>query len=361
MRSKVIFIVSAIGLIFALVSAYIAGQQPKALPPAFNPAANPYAKGIYANGIIESVQAQGENINIYPEVAGPITQVLVTEGATVRKGDLLLTIDDSVQRATAEQQQSQADAARAMLEELKAEPRRENLAVAEAQVENAQATLKNAQDQLAKQEQSYAIDAKSVSRDALDNARNAERIAATNLEVIRKQYNLTKAGAWEFDIRNQEKQYAALSKAYAASAALLAKYSIRAPTDGVVRSIQAAVGSYVSAQGAYDSYTGGLNPLIVMSTPDDNLQVRVYVDEILINRLADPAKLTAEMFIRGTDVHVPLTFTRIQPYVSPKIELSDARQERVDLRVLPVIFHFASTKALHLYPGQLVDVYVSAK
>jgi HlyD family secretion protein len=361
MRSKVIFIVSGIGLIFALISAFIAGQQPKALAPAFNPAANPYAKGIYANGIIESVQAQGENINIYPEVAGPITQVFVAEGAKVHQGDLLLTIDDSVQRATADQQLSQAEAARAMLEELKAEPRRENLAVAEAQVDNAQATLKNAQDQLAKQEQSYAIDAKSVSRDALDNARNAERIAATNLEVIRKQYSLTKAGAWVFDIRNQEKQYTALTKAYAASAALLGKYSIRAPTDGVVRSIQAAVGSYVSAQGAYDSYTGGLNPLIVMSTPDDNLQVRVYVDEILINRLADQAKLSAEMFIRGTDTHVPLIFTRIQPYVSPKIELSDGRQERVDLRVLPVIFHFASTKAPHLYPGQLVDVYVSAK
>jgi HlyD family secretion protein len=361
MRSKVIFIVSGIGLMFALISAFIAGQQPKALPPAFNPAANPYAKGIYANGIIESVQAQGENINIYPEVPGPITQVLVAEGAKVRKGDLLLTIDDSVQRATADQQLSQAEAAHAMLEELKAEPRRENLAVAEAQVDNAQATLKNAQEQLAKQEQSYLIDAKSVSRDALDNARNAARIAATNLKVIRKQYSLTKAGAWVFDIRNQEKQYVALTKAYAASAALLDKYSIRAPTDGVVRSIQAAVGSYVSAQGAYDSYTGGLNPLIVMSTPDDNLQVRVYVDEILINRLADPAQLTAEMFIRGTDAHVPLTFTRIQPYVSPKIELSDGRQERVDLRVLPVIFHFASTKALHLYPGQLVDVYVSAK
>jgi len=58
---------------------------------------------------------------------------------------------------------------------------------------------------------------------------------------------------------------------------------------------------------------------------------------------------------------VPLTFTRIQPYVSPKIQLSDARQERVDLRVLPLIFRFASAKALNLYPGQLVDVYVSAR
>lgn len=360
MRGKVIFIVSGIGLMFALVSAFMAGQQPKALPPAFKPAANPYAKGIYANGIIESVQAQGENINIYPEVAGPITRVLVAEGAKVRKGDLLLTIDDSVQRATTEQQRSQAGAAKALLDELKAEPRRETLAVAAAQVDNALATLKNTQDQLAKQEQSYTIEAKSVSRDTLDNARNAEKMAATNLEVVKRQYSLLKAGAWEYDIRSQEGQYAALTKAYSASAALLDKYSIRAPTDGVVRSIQAAVGSYASTQGAYDSYTQGQNPLIVMSTPDDTLQVRVYVDEILIHRLSDPAKLSAEMFIRGTDQHVPLTFTRIQPYVSPKIELADSRQERVDLRVLPLIFRFAATKALHLYPGQLVDVYVSA-
>src|SRR5277367_5873570 len=188
MRSKAIFMASGIGLAFALVSAFIANQQPKALPPAFNPAANPYAKGIYANGIIESVQAQGENINIYPEVPGPITQVLAAEGAKVRKGDLLLTIDDSVQRATTEQQRSQAEAAKALLEELQAEPRREALAVATAQVDNALATLKNAQDQLAKQEQSYAIEAKSVSRDTLDNARNAEKMAATNLEVVQKQY-----------------------------------------------------------------------------------------------------------------------------------------------------------------------------
>jgi hypothetical protein len=40
---------------------------------------------------------------------------------------------------------------------------------------------------------------------------------------------------------------------------------------------------------------------------------------------------------------------------------SDARQEWVDLRVLPLIFRFASAKALNLYPGQLVDVYARAK
>jgi HlyD family secretion protein len=361
MRSRIIFIVSGIGLILALVSAYIAGQQPQPLPPAFNPAANPYAKGVYAQGIIESSQPLGENINIYPEVTGPITEVLVGEGAKVHKGDPLLRIDESVQRATTEQLLSQAEAAKTLLAELKAEPRRENLDVATAQVDNAKASLKNAEDQLAKQERSYSIDPKSVSRDALDNARNAEKIAATNLEVVDKQYALTKAGAWIYDIQNQEKQYIALQKAYASAAALLAKYTIRAPADGVVRSIQATVGSYVSPQGAYDSYTQGMDPLIVMGAPDDNMQVRAYIDEILIDRLADPSKLTAEMFIRGTDKHVTLTFVRMQPFVSPKIELSDERQELVDVRVLPVIFRFASPKNLNVYPGELVDVYVSAK
>jgi HlyD family secretion protein len=66
MRSKVIFIVSAIGLILALVSAFISSQQPSAQKPVFNPAANPFTKGIYAQGIIESAQDHGENINIYP-------------------------------------------------------------------------------------------------------------------------------------------------------------------------------------------------------------------------------------------------------------------------------------------------------
>jgi HlyD family secretion protein len=356
-----IFVASGVGLSLALLSAYIAGQQPTPLPPAFDPAANPYAKGIYAEGIIESSQAHGENVNIYPEVAGPITEVLVTEGAHVHKGDPLLRIDDSVQRGIVEQQQSQAEAARTLLAELRAEPRHENLEVATAQVNNAQATLKNARDQLEKQERSYAIEAKSVSRDALDNARNAEKIAGTNLEVVDKQYELTKAGAWIYDVQNQEKQYIALSKAYASSGALLAKYTLRAPADGIVRSIQAAVGSYVSSQGAYDSYTQGMDPLIVMGAPDENLQVRAYIDEILIDRLADPSTVSGEMFIRGTDKHVPLTFVRVQPFVSPKIELSDERQELIDVRVLPVIFRFASPHSLHVYPGELVDVYVSPK
>ncbi len=358
MRNKILFIISGAGLVLALISAYIFAQQPKAQPPLFNPAANPYAKGIYAEGMIESDQAAGENINLYPEVTGPVTQVLVKEGQSVHRGEVLLSIDDSVQRATTEQLQAQAQAALAVLNELKAQPRPETLQVASAQVENARATLKSADDALAKQQRSYDLEAKSVSLDVLDNARNAEKVAATNLKVVERQYDLTKAGAWIYDIQNQERQYVALSKAAAASTALLSKYSLRAPADGVVLAVNGSLGSYVSTQGAYDTYTQGYDPLLVMGAPQSHLQLRAFIDEILIHRIPDPSKMKAEMVIRGTETHVPLTFARIQPYVSPKIELSDQRQERVDVRVLPVIFRLDNSPALHLYPGQLVDVYV---
>ena len=50
----------------------------------------------------------------------------------------------------------------------------------------------------------------SVSKDALDNAINARKVAQANLDVVTRQYELTKAGAWVYDVRNQEKQAEAL-------------------------------------------------------------------------------------------------------------------------------------------------------
>src|SRR5208282_4371619 len=264
MKNKLIFLISGIGVILAFVSAYIYSIEHKALPPAFSPASNPFGKGIYAEGIVESYQTNGKNINIYPEVSGTVRQILVAEGQAVQRGAPLFVIDDTVQRATVEQQKSQAEAALALLNELKAQPRKENLKISIAQVELAKANLKNALDSLDKQQKSYELDPKSVSKDVLDSAINAAKVAQANLDVAVKQYDLTKAGAWIYDIKNQEKQYEALIKAYTASSALLDKYTIKAPDDGVILSVDAAVGGYVSPQGIYDSYTQGFDPSVVM-------------------------------------------------------------------------------------------------
>jgi len=357
MRNKIIFVLSIIGILAGLVGAYIMGMERKAQPPVFKPVSNPYESAIYANGIIESDQASGENINIYPEVSGPITKVLVSEGQRVSAGTPLFTIDDSIQKASTEQLKLQAEASLAILEELKAQPRQEILAIAKSQVDLAQANLKTNSDEYDKRRIACEADAKSISKDEVDTAKNTFMQAAAALAVAQKQYDLSKAGAWSYEITNQQKQYEAFQQAYMAASALLQKYAAKAPADGIVLTISAMTGSYVSSLGAYDTYTQGLDPLVVMGTPQDYLAVRCYVDEILVARLPPAGHIQAQMSIRGTNNKVPLEFVRVQPYVSPKIELSNERQEQVDLRVLPVIFRF-SKKDAPVYPGQLVDVFI---
>jgi HlyD family secretion protein len=358
--NRIIFILAAAGFLAGLLAAYLFSVVRKAQAPVFNPVSSPYQTAIYANGIIESDQSSGSNINIYPEVSGPITQVLAHEGQTVTAGTLLFTIDDSVQRATTEQLRLQADAALSILNELKAEPRDESLAVATAQVKLAESNLKAAGDQYDKDKASYDIDPKSISKDVLDTAQDGVQQASASLDVARRQFELAKAGAWSYDIANQEKQFEALRQSYQAASALLMKYSVKAPADGVVLSLNAAVGSYVSSQGAFDPYTEAFDQIVILGPPQDHLAVRCFVDEILISRLPSPWHIAGQMSVAGTDIKVPLEFVRIQPYVSPKIELSNERQEKVDLRVLPVIFRFQK-QDLPVYPGQLVDVYIGKK
>ena len=363
MRNKIIFALVGLGILGALVSAYLHARPSNPQPPALAPASNPSGDAIFANGIVESYQAQGENINIYPEVAGTVAKVLVAEGQAVTRGTPLVAIDDSVQRAVESQQEAAAAAALAQLNSLKALPRAETLEVSRAQAELAAASLKSAQDQLAKQQRAFALDPHSVSREVLDNELNAVKVAKANLDVVTKQLELVKAGAWVYDLQNQERQYDVATRAAAAAQALLAKYVVKAPADGVVLSVQTTIGAYVSPQGAYNAYTQGFDPMVVMgqSASAGYMAVRCYIDEILIPRLPPSDQLQARMFIRGSSISVPMELVRVQPYVSPKIQLSNQRQEKVDLRVLPVIFRFVPPPGARVYPGELVDVYVGGK
>ncbi len=361
MKNRLLFGLAIVGLILGVATAFVSGRTKKNPPATFTPASNPYLKGIFANGIVESYQENGANINIYPEVPGVVTRILISEQQSVARGTPLLSIEDSVQRATVEQQKAQLEAARALLAELKAQPRPENLAVARSQLQAAAAALKTSADQRDKLKHSYDLQPRSVSASDLDNAENAVRVAAAGLDVAQKQLDLVRAGAWTYDVRNQESQCEALSKAVASSTALLNKYEIRAPAEGTILTINAAVGSFVSTQGSYDAYTQSYLPVISMGTAQADFQVRCYVDEILVQRLPSSPGIQATMFFRGSDKGIPLQFVRMQPYVSPKIELSNQRTERVDVRVLPLIFRFRKPDSLPVYRGQLVDVYIAEK
>ena len=177
-RIKPVYALACAGVALAVVSTWLMNEQGTAQPPLFAPASNPYGNGIYANGMIESLQNQGQDIALNPQVSAQVTKVLVHEGDTVHPGQPLMQLDDSVQRAATAQLAAQADATHGALAEPRAQPRPETLAIAVAQADNAAATHKSAADTLAKQEQSYRLDQRSISKDTLDTARNAEAIAA---------------------------------------------------------------------------------------------------------------------------------------------------------------------------------------
>jgi HlyD family secretion protein len=184
--------------------------------------------------------------------------------------------------------------------------------------------------------QQAAIDPRAVSRLALLSAQDNLRIAQQNLRVA---------------IRTP-----------ATDAALLRQYLLRAPVPGTVLRSPAAVGSYVSPQGVYDTYTRGQDPVVVLQPRSSGLQVKAYLDEILVPRLPAAQRIEAQMFIRGgSPTGIPLQFVRIDPYVTPKIELSNQRLEKVDVRVLPIIFRFTPPPGAPLYPGELVDVYIGGR
>jgi len=358
MRNQIIFVLAILGILAGLVSAYLFGIEKKAQPPVFTPISNPYDTAIYSNGMIESEQQSGENINIFPEVSGSVTRILVKEGQNVLAGSVLMNIDDSVQKATTEQLRLQSEAAMDLLHELKVEPRKETLAVSKAQVEQARAVLNAATDQYDKRRASFELDRRSISKDVVDTAQDAVLQADTALNVALRQNDLISAGAWSYDISSQQKLAEAAKQAYQSAKALLAKYSIKAQSDGIVLAVNASSGSYVSSLGVYDTYTQGVDPVMVLGTPQEYLAVRCFVDEILVSQLPAPGHIRAQMSIRGSTVKIPLEFVRVQPLVSPKIELSNQRQERVDLRVLPIIFRFEKKDLSMVYPGQQVDVFI---
>lgn len=241
------------------------------------------------------------------------------EGQHINSGAPLFAIDSSVQQANTEQIRLQAVAAKSLLTELEAQPRTEVLAIAKAQVVLAESNFMVIKNQYDKRLSSYNINPKSVSADQLDSVSDGLNQAKSAVEVAKRQFELTKAGAWHFDIDYQKKQYEALQQAYNASIKLLQKYTVRAQTDAVVLSVGAAVGSYASSLGIYNSYTEATSPLIVMSAPQEHMAVRCYVDEILISKLPSPEHIRAELSIRGSDMKVPLEFVRVQPYVSPSV------------------------------------------
>ena len=100
---------------------------------------------------------------------------------------------------------------------------------------------------------------------------------------------------------------------------------------------------------------GATEPLILLGDTQ-RLQVRADVDEV--NAPLVRAGSEGVAYLKGSTTQaIPLSFVRIEPYIVPKKSLTGDNSERVDTRVLQVIFHF-DRPAFPVYAGQQVDVFI---
>ncbi len=131
---------------------------------------------------------------------------------------------------------------------------------------------------------------------------------------------------------------------------------VRAPVDGTILQVNIRPGEYVSTQGSQNLILlGNLSPL----------HVRVNIDEEDLPRLKLDTPATAK--IRG-DVKqhaIPLYFVRWEPFIVPKVSLTGVNTERVDTRVVQVIYSVdpgnEQVYANKLLVGQLVDVFIETQ
>jgi RND family efflux transporter MFP subunit len=130
----------------------------------------------------------------------------------------------------------------------------------------------------------------------------------------------------------------------------LERLIIRSPINGAVLQSKVRVGEFAAAQALS-------SPLMIVGTTSP-LAVRVDVDENDAWRVRSGSPASA--VLRGnTSVTFPLTFVKFEPYVIPKRSLTGESSERVDTRVLQVIYSF-DRKELPIYVGQLVDVFIES-
>ncbi|MFN0133041.1 MAG: HlyD family secretion protein [Phycisphaerales bacterium] len=343
-RTIVIPLVALAGIALAVQTVRSENRQQPAAPPVAAPAKSPYSASVAGAGLVE---ASTQNIAIGAPVAGVVVEVPVVAGAQVKAGDALFRVDDRAAKAELEVRRAALRGAEAELEQLVAQPRSEDLPPARARVAETRAILEDLRAQLANWE--AVPDKRAVAQDTLSSKRFAVKTAESRLAESEAQLALLEAGAWGPLKKVAEARVASARASMEAAQTEVDRLTVRAPVSGQVLQVNIRVGEYAPANAG-----SGL----VLMGETRTLHVRVDVDENDAWRLKPGASARASL--RGNSaLKVELKFVRIEPYVIPKRSLTGDSSERVDTRVLQVIYAFAGD-ALPVYPGQQMDVFIDA-
>jgi multidrug resistance efflux pump len=295
--------------------------QPATLPPT-QPSGGVARPFVGATGVVE---AEGRNVSIGSAVAGVVTTLNVKPGQEVKAGDALFVVDSrelSAQLAAREADVIAAERTVAVNEASVAEST-SNLADREAQFTRVRAV----------------DDPRAVSREEIALRRFAADAAKAQLRRAEAQVRQARAAVGQAEaLRNQAR--VAVDRAVA-----------RSPRDGTVLQVNVRPGQFAPAAEAQSA-------LVVVGVTHP-LNLRVDIDEVDVPRLAlgEPATFS----VRGqAEKRWSARFVRVEPLLVSKTNLSGAANERVDTRVLQVLYAF-DPGAVGAFVGQQVDVFLPAK
>ncbi|MFM7109252.1 MAG: HlyD family secretion protein [Planctomycetaceae bacterium] len=314
-------------------------------PPPIAPATSPFGDTLAAAGVVE---ARTENIAVGSPTAGVVVEVLVRVGDAVKPGDPLFRLDDRELRGELAVKQAAVSQAKSELVRLQAEPRKEKIPVQAAAVAEARAAVVRERDALARAEETFAR--KVTTEQDLIARREAFAAAQAMLDRAQADLDLLEAGAWQYD---RDVASAAVSRAQADVDKIeveIDRLVVRSLVAGRVLKVDVRPGEFVGAPAG--------QPLVILGDIE-RLHVRVDVDEFDIPRFRPGAPAVAVP--RGNlQQRYPLEFVRVEPFVIPKKSLTGETTERVDTRVLQVIYSCDPAGLPPLFVGQQVEVYVDS-
>lgn len=361
-----IFVFSAATCLLSYAVFLIAKNSPKpksvadrASPPT-SPAfqtftkSNSTAEYIGGVGILEPI---GEATTVGSQIPGVVEEVSVEPRSRVKKGQALIQLDRRSALADWKVADAEVAAQRSKLAELieQAEVARARLEATTALLRQAEAAERNSEREC---ERAQSLGAYAISAEELDLRRlNLETSRAKTLEAKARVHE-SQASLALLDGKpvapSIEVQKAVLAQAVAnleRAQTRLELHTIVAPKDATVLSVKIRSGEFI--------------PASIVSTPlltlgnIDSLHVRVDIDESEIPRFRESANASAS--VRGRpDVKVPIRFVRTEPQVIPKRTLTGTVSERVDTRVLQIIYE-VDPAAIAATVGQQVDVYIEQR
>ncbi|HKD35380.1 MAG TPA: HlyD family efflux transporter periplasmic adaptor subunit [Pirellulales bacterium] len=347
--TRIVLPVVALGMA-ALGFVHVSAQS-KSAPPAVpldRPAHAPFAGAVAASGVVES---RTENISLGAALSGLVLEVYVPSdkaGTRVSAGTPLFRMDDRHLKANLAVAKAQLAQATAKLDQLKQQPRPEELPPKLAKIKSATANAARLKDQFERAKR--LIDTAAISKEEMINRQDLWETATHDLAQAQAEYDLLKAGAWKPDIEIQQAQVEQARSQVEQAQTELDRAIVRAPVDGVVLQVNVRPGERVT-----DMDT---RPLMVLGGLE-TFHVRADIDERDIPQFRPGTK--AKAYPRGASNHeIPLHFVRTEPYVVAKKALTGENVELTDTRVLQVIYAIDQDQP-NVYVGQQLDVYIDAE